>query len=99
MVLVDTSIWVEVFRKRARISLEKILDFDEVVTCLPVMQEVLQGFRDDSAYSVARDAMQALPTVESPLRQEVFVQAADLYRAVAQILAMVYRAKGKVIRT
>lgn len=80
MVLVDTSVWIEVFRKPARVSLEKLLDFDDVVTCLPVVQEVLQGFRDEAAFALARDAMQALPIVESPMRSDVFLQAADLYR-------------------
>lgn len=81
MVLVDTSVWIEVFRQPARVTLEAVVDFDDVVTCLPVVQEVLQGFRDEAAFTRAREAMGALPTVESPLRAEVFHQAADLYRA------------------
>ena len=44
MVLVDTSVWIEVFRRPAGVRLEDHVDFDEVVTCLPVVQEVLQGF-------------------------------------------------------
>jgi len=81
VVLVDTSVWVEVFRKPPRLRLEDLLDFDEVVTCLPVVQEVLQGFRDERAFQVAREAMHALPIVESPLRPVVFDEAVDLYRA------------------
>lgn len=80
MVLVDTSVWVEVFRKPARISLEKLLDFDDVVTCLPVIQEVLQGFSEDRAFAVARQALHALPIVESPMQAAVFDRAAELYR-------------------
>jgi predicted nucleic acid-binding protein len=81
VVLVDSSIWVEVFRKPARIRLEEVIDLEEVVTCLPIVQEVLQGFRDQRAFVLARDAMLAFPTVESPLRTELFVEAADLYRS------------------
>ncbi len=80
MVLVDTSVWIEVFRKPARLRLEAVVDFDDVVTCLPVVQEVLQGFRDEAAFLVARDAMTALPLVESPLAAPVFEMAIDLYR-------------------
>ncbi len=80
MVIVDTSVWVEVFRKPSRFRLESAVELDEVVTCPPVIQEVLQGFRDARAYAVARDAMLALPRVESPLAVEVFVDAANLYR-------------------
>ena len=80
MVLVDTSVWIEVFRKPAKFDLESAVDFAEVVTCLPVVHEVLQGFHDDHAFALAREAMLALPTVESPLRREIFLQATDLYR-------------------
>lgn len=81
MVLVDTSVWIATFRKRPATSLESIVDFDDIVTCLPVVQEVLQGFRDERALALAREAMQALPTVESPMPAAVFHHAADLYRA------------------
>ena len=79
MVLVDTSAWIEVFRKPPRLTLESIVDFDDVVTCLPIVQEVLQGFTTE-AFRTARGAMLALPIVESPLRSDVFEEAVDLYR-------------------
>ena len=81
MILVDTSVWIETFRRDSPLQLEALVDFDDVVTCLPVLQEVLQGFRDERAFRVARDAMTALPTIESPLRRELFEEAAMLYRA------------------
>ena len=81
MFLVDTSIWIEVFRKDSRLALPSVVELEEVVTCLPVIQEVLQGLRDEAAFRGAREAMFAFPMVESPLRAEVFEQAVDLYRA------------------
>lgn len=81
MVLVDTSVWIEVFRKPSRFNLESAMETDEIVTCLPVVQEVLQGFRDERAFALARDAMLSFPVVESPLRTEVVLEAANLYRA------------------
>ena len=78
--LVDTSVWVEVFRQPTRFDLESVAGLEEVVTCLPVLQEVLQGFRDNRAFRVAHEAMHALPIVEVPLAMEVFEQAVDLYR-------------------
>lgn len=81
MILVDTSIWIELFRARRPLDLEAVVDFDEVVTCLPVIQEVLQGFRAEGAYRQAREAMLSLPIVESPLGEGVFSEAVDLYRA------------------
>ncbi len=80
MVLVDTSVWIEFFRRPSRIDLRAIVDLDEVVTCLPVVQEVLQGFRDQAAFTQARESMLALPIVEAPLGQDVFEEAIGLYR-------------------
>jgi predicted nucleic acid-binding protein len=81
VILVDTSVWAAVFRARRPLDLESLVSFDEVATCLPVIQEVLQGFRDESAFRRARRAMLALPVVESPLEAGLFLDAAALYRA------------------
>ncbi len=81
MLLLDTSAWVEFLRRDGKFDLEAELEFDEVVTCLPVVREVLQGFGDERAYRQAREAMLSLPMVESPLEEALFVEAADLFRA------------------
>jgi predicted nucleic acid-binding protein len=81
VVLVDTSVWIAVFRQGSRLALDQIVDFDDIVTCLPVVQEVLQGFQDPRAFSRASDAMYALPVVDSPMPQAAFDGAVDLYRA------------------
>jgi predicted nucleic acid-binding protein len=79
MWLVDTSAWIAAFR-RGGPPIDAIVPFDEIVTVLPVVQEVLQGFSDRRAFETARAAMLALPIVESPMRDEVFIEAAELYR-------------------
>jgi predicted nucleic acid-binding protein len=81
MILVDTSVWIAVFRARAPLRLEDVAAVDEVVTCLPIIQEVLQGFRVEQAFRTARDAMLAMPLIESPMEASLFVEAAELYRA------------------
>ncbi len=85
MILVDTSVWIEVFRARRPLDLEAIVDLDDVATCLPVVQEVLQGFRDEGAHRRAREAMLAFPIVESPLDAKVFLEAVDLYRSARRV--------------
>ena len=80
MYLVDTSVWVDVFRRPPRVDLESTIGVEAVVTCLPVLQEVLQGFRDERAFRVARDAMLAFPIVEAPLETAAFEEAVDLFR-------------------
>jgi hypothetical protein len=81
VILIDTSVWIEFFRRSRCLDLEAVVDLDEVVTCLPVVQEVLQGFDDQQAYRIAREAMSAFPMVESPLSEDVFQLAIDFYRS------------------
>jgi predicted nucleic acid-binding protein len=81
VVLVDTSVWIAILRRPAKVRLDEIVDFDDIVTCLPVIQEVLQGFDSEPAFLRARESMRAFPIVESPLGEDIFLQAADLYRS------------------
>jgi hypothetical protein len=81
VILLDTSVWIETFRAHRPLDLTAIVDLDEVATCLPVVQEVLQGFRDERSFRLARAAMLSFPMVESPLTQAVFLEAVALYRA------------------
>jgi predicted nucleic acid-binding protein len=85
VILVDTSVWIAVFRSKAPLDLEAAVPLEQVVTCLPVVQEVLQGFRDERAYRIAREAMWSLPIVEAPLGREVTEDAVGLYRAARRL--------------
>lgn len=86
MYLVDTSAWIEVFRKGSRITVDDLVeDRDAIVTCLPVIQEVLQGFDDERAFQIARTAMRALPCVEAPLTMALTERAVDIYRRTRRI--------------
>lgn len=81
MILLDSSAWIASFQRRDPIDLATVVDLDDVVTCLPVVQEVLQGFRDEGAFRVAVASMLSFPIVESPLDQGVVLEAVALYRA------------------
>ena len=81
MILVDSSVWIEFFKKTSELDLEANFDLGEAVTCLPVIQEVLQGFDDQRAYTIAREAMLAFPIVESPLTEDLYHHAVDLFRS------------------
>jgi hypothetical protein len=78
--LVDTSVWVEVFARPTRIRLEDEVPLDGVVSALPIVQEVLQGIRDEGAFRVARDSMLAFQIVEPEMRADLFIEAAQLFR-------------------
>lgn len=81
MILVDTSAWIEVFRRNTDLDITTIAEPDQWVTCPPIIQEVLQGFRDERAFRTAREAMLALPIIGDPLDIELHLEAAELYRA------------------
>ena len=89
MVLVDTSVWIEVFRKPSRFRLESAVETDEIVTCLPVVQEVLQGFRNERAR-----AMLSFPVVEPPLRTAQSSRLSSTRRFVARPLSVASSAIG-----
>lgn len=80
VVLVDTSVWIQTFRRTRPLQLESEVDLDDVVTCLPVVQEVLQVFDLEEHYRRAHTAMWSFPVVESPLTPVVIDEAVNLYR-------------------
>lgn len=90
MILVDTSVWIELLNGRlgARIGEEDLLNF---VTCGPVAQEVLQGLGDGPEARQFHDAFLALPVLSDPLPLHLFLGAAEIYQQ--------GRAKGYTIRS
>ena len=79
MILVDTSIWVELLAGKPRyvIREEDLLRF---VTCGPVVQEVLQGLRPGLQSDAFRKAFLAIPVLSDPVPLGLFVAAAEIYR-------------------
>src|ERR1035441_7029597 len=79
MILVDTSIWIELLAGKARhvIREEDLLRF---VTCGPVVQEVLQGLRPGLQSDAFRTAFLAIPLLGDPVPLSTFVSAAEIYR-------------------
>lgn len=62
------------------LSVADMVPFDEVVTCPPIVQEVLQGARDERAFRSVRDSLLALPMLDDPMPSELFLEAAQIYR-------------------
>jgi predicted nucleic acid-binding protein len=79
MILVDTSIWIELLgaRRRPKISEDALLG---LVTCGPVVQEVLQGLRPGVESDAFRAAFGAIPVLNDPMPIRLFIAAADIYR-------------------
>lgn len=77
MLLVDTSVLI--LTSRSDVSLEELFPFDEFAICLPIVQEVLQGTRNERVFRLVRDSLLALPILENPMSEDVFVEAAHIY--------------------
>ena len=78
MILVDTSIWIDLFALKPRLAVRDE-DFLRFATCGPIVQEVLQGLRPGPRSDMLRTAFLALPVVGDPIPLDLFVSAADIY--------------------
>ena len=82
MVVVDTSIWVDFLRDCSPVGsgrLEELIrDRNRVATCGIILQEILQGIRDQKSYALTRQRLLFFPFLEAG--REVHLLAASLYR-------------------
>ena len=79
MILADTSIWIELLNGRLPqgIAMDDLLL--RMVTCGPVVQEVIQGLRAGPGREAFRPAFLAIPCLSEPLPLQTFLAAADIY--------------------
>ena len=79
MILVDTSVWIELLNGRMGriVSPDDLLGF---VTCGPVAQEVFQGLREAPGAAAFRDAFLDLPVLSYPLPLRLYLEAAEIYK-------------------
>lgn len=90
MILVDTSIWIELLSTKSRFKLlpDQLL---QVAVCPPIIQEILQGINQDSVHEKIKDSLQNFPCFGNPLSLESYLLASDIYR--------MGRRKGMTIRS
>ena len=92
MILVDSSVWIDFFNGMACAETDKlneILGLEEVVIGDLILAEVLQGFRSDTDYKAAKNALTSL-TVHDLLGKELAIKSANNFRKL--------RKKGITIR-
>jgi predicted nucleic acid-binding protein len=78
VILVDTSIWVELLNGNlAGILTDEMLQ--QMVTCPPVVQEVLQGTRAEAVRAFSA-SFEGLPRLVNEVSEATFVHAAEIYR-------------------
>ncbi|MBI4402759.1 MAG: PIN domain-containing protein [Deltaproteobacteria bacterium] len=79
MILVDTSIWVDLFSRNPKFKLPQD-KYPQVVTCSPIIQEVLQGIDTDAKRNRASEGFLALPILANPITLDYFLEASEIYR-------------------
>ena len=92
MILVDSSVWIDFFNGTKNAEADKlnaILGLEEVVIGDLILAEVLQGFRSDADYKVAKNILTSL-TVHDLLGKELAIKSANNFRKL--------RKKGITIR-
>ena len=88
MVLVDTSIWIDFFQhpvspQAARLE-DLVREHNRAVLCGIILQEVLQGIRDNKSHAATKERLTKFPYLD--MSKEIHLAAASLYRSL--------RAKG-----
>jgi predicted nucleic acid-binding protein len=89
----DTSVWVDFLRNKFNSASELLTSYieknDQVLLTPTILQEVLQGIRDDAQYQYIKEILSYFTTLQHPPIQAA-VGAAELYRSL--------RKKGLTIR-
>ena len=74
MVIVDSDVWSEAFRKKGKEStcvpvLRNLVNEGEIIMIGPIRQETLSGIREIERYEKVRDALRAFPSqrIDEPI--------------------------------
>ena len=92
MILVDSSVWIDFFNGTENAETDKlneVLGLEEVVIGDLILAEVLQGFRSDKDFKLAKNVLTSL-TVHDLIGKELAIKSANNFRKL--------RKKGITIR-
>jgi predicted nucleic acid-binding protein len=78
VVLIDTSIWLEV--ERDRFDLYAFVEPGEIAICPAIAQELLQGARTPETYAIVWQTIMSTRMLDDPTPFEIFEEAAQIYR-------------------
>jgi predicted nucleic acid-binding protein len=104
VILADSSVWIAFFNDSPRSDvpevdmLESLLEHDKLAVGDLILMEVLQGFRNDRSYRLARDLMASLPilTLSDP---DIAIKSAENYRSLRKRGITVRRSIDTIIAT
>lgn len=82
MVLIDTSIWIDFFQYPESIHSKKlenlIKDNNQAILCGIIIQEILQGIKDNKGYELTKEKLSKFPFIKTNRRTYIF--ASSIYR-------------------
>jgi len=92
MILVDTSVWIDYFNGKKSVQtnkLDKLLSSEQIIMGDIILSEVLQGFRKDSDFNKAKEALDFLECY-SISNKKIAIKSAEYFRSL--------RKKGITVR-
>lgn len=82
MILVDTSVWIDFFGTKPSSSTDLltslITDNNQACICGMILQEILQGIKEDSHFNTIKSRLLALPFIDTDL--DTYLIASSIYR-------------------
>ena len=92
MILVDTSVWIDYFNGKRSVQtnkLDELLSSEQIIMGDIILSEILQGFRKDSDFNKAKEALDFLQCY-SISNKEIAIKSAENFRSL--------RKKGITVR-
>jgi hypothetical protein len=78
-------VWIDVLRGREQERFRALTSTAEIETCLPVIQEVLQGLDNERAFQIARATLSTYRLLEPTMTRDLYDEAIDLYRRARRV--------------
>ncbi len=101
MILVDSSVWIDFFNGRGNAETDKlneVLGLEEVVIGDLILAEVLQGFRSDKDYKMAKNVLTTL-AIHELIGGKIAIKSADNFRKLGKKGITIRKTTDVVIAT
>jgi len=101
MIFVDSSVWIDYFNGKSSpevTKLDSLLGVESVSTGDLILVEVLQGFRNDKDYKIAKNLLTSL-TVFNMLDSNIAIKSADNFRTLRKKGITVRKTVDSIIAT
>ncbi len=81
-VIADSSVWIDFFNQEGLAASEYLIESvlaNELFICPIIVQEILQGIRDDEKFAFCQEKLQAIPMLKPDI-WDASVGGASIYR-------------------